>query len=67
MIKSLDVGDKVKFSNPDSAVECDAHIPVGSIGILTMKDSDEHLNHYVTFNDLGVSEWFKESELELVE
>ena len=67
MIKSLDVGDKVKFSNSDSDTKLDTHIPVGSIGILTMKDSDEHLNHYVTFNDLGVSEWFKESELELVE
>ena len=67
MEKIIEVGDKVKFSNPDSAVECDAHIPVGSIGILTMKDNDVHLNHFVTFNDLGVSEWFKESELELME
>ena len=66
MIKTLEVGDKVKFSNSDSETKLDAHIPVGSIGILTMKDSDEHLNHYVTFNKLGISEWFKESELELV-
>ena len=67
MIKTLEVGDKVKFSNSDSETKLDSHIPVGSIGILIMKDSDEHLNHYVTFNALGVSEWFKESELELVE
>ena len=67
MIEALEVGDKVKFSNPDSETKPDAHIPVGSIGILTMKDSDEHLNHFVTFNDLGLSEWFKESELELME
>ena len=67
MIKTLEVGDKVKFSNSDSDTNLDTHIPVGSIGILTMKDSDEHLNHYVTFNDLGVSQLFKESELELVE
>ena len=66
MIKSLDVGDKVKFSNSDSDTKLDTHIPVGSIGILTMKDNDIHLNHFVTFNDLGLSEWFKESELELV-
>lgn len=66
MIEALEVGDKVKFSNPDSETKLDAHIPVGSIGILTMKDNDIHLNHFVTFNDLGLSEWFKESELELV-
>ena len=67
MIKTLEVGDKVKFSNSDSDTKLDTHIPVGSIGILTMKDNDIHLNHFVTFNDLGLSEWFKESELELVE
>lgn len=63
----MQIGDKVKLVNPCGDIEFDANIPVGSIGILTMKDSDEHLNHYVTFNDLGVSEWFKSSELELVE
>ena len=66
MSEALEVGDKVKFSNPDSETKLDTHIPVGSIGILTMKDNDIHLNHFVTFNDLGLSEWFKESELELV-
>lgn len=67
MIKDLEIGDKVKFVKIDSEYSVDTNIPIGAIGILTMTDSDEHLNHFVTFNSLGLSEWFKESELELME
>jgi hypothetical protein len=65
MIKELEVDDKVKFVCADT--DLDTQVPVGSVGILTMKDSDQNLNHFVTFSDFGVSEWFRKHELELVE